>query len=97
MMLMLAGCSVGAVDATPTPPPDRTPSLSVSPSTGAPGTPVAVTGAGWSANTTVLIYVHNPSAAPSTPADQVAVQVVTASVGADGRFVAAFVLPTHSP
>lgn len=98
MMLMLVGCSAPASEATPTPQPDQTlAALSVSPLSGTPGTPVAVVGNGWQPGATILIYVQDPAAAPSTPADQVAVQVATTIVGADGRFVAAFALPTDLP
>ena len=98
LKLLLVGCSAPASEATPTPQPDQAlAALSVSPLSGTPGTPVAVAGNGWQPGATILIYVQDPAAAPSTPADQVAVQVATTIVGADGRFVAAFALPTDSP
>jgi hypothetical protein len=72
--------------------PVQTPTISVSPASGRPGTPVAVTGMGWNPGDNVIVSLRNPASE-----DQSAAQVAAAIVGSDGRFAAAFSIPVEAP
>jgi hypothetical protein len=69
-----------------------TPSITVAPVSGKPGSPVAVTGLDWNPGDSVIISLQNPS-----EKEKAAVQVAAVIVGADGRFAAAFVVPVEPP
>ena len=93
LALTLAACQGRAAQTTSTPQaPAPTPSITVAPVSGKPGTPVAVTGSGWNPGDNVIISLQNTAVK-----DQAAAQVTAAQVTADGRFSAAFVLPAEAP
>jgi hypothetical protein len=81
------------IPATP-PAPVQTPAIRVSPSSGKPGTPVAVTGSSWRPGDNVIISLQDPALASG---DQGTAQVASAVVDQDGRFAAAFALPAEAP
>ncbi len=96
LLIILALCLLAAAVLTrqqglfPTPPPlQATPSMRLTPGTAGPGTPITVAGTGWKPGDTIFVGLQSP--------DGQRTALASAAVGPDGRFTAAFVLPTVEP
>ncbi len=87
-ILMIGLTALASDDApTPTPPTPLNPTIQLQPTESEPGTPILVTGAGWSSGDTVILSL----AIEGQPDDPTPITSIT--VNADGRFTTAFAAP----